>query len=275
MLIAFILSHHFFLSVYEPADLFSLSKDEQAIYHDVIGEEFCACNSPLTIRGCLELKPDCQTAKELSRLAVKKILSAPRREGVLAFLSTSILGPFCEKPIVIDTTQAPQKGKKSAPLTLIEFADFRCSHCRQAAPLIKQSLAKYEKDLRFIFMPFPVQNHPHSVLAAEAVLAADAQGKFWPMYDALFKYPDINFELPVLETIAMTAGVNLQRFRTELAGKKQSVRLQSLKKIGEAIGVEGTPRFYLNGRPFDFMPPLLTLEDGIALEQSRYHGKCQ
>src|SRR6516162_6355217 len=82
-------------------------------------------------------------------------------------------------------------GSRDAPLTLIEFGDFECPNCRQAAPAVKLLVAKYSTQLRFIWRQYQLEEvHPHALGAALASEAAASQGKFWPMHDLLLGHQD-------------------------------------------------------------------------------------
>ncbi len=106
------------------------------------------------------------------------------------FMSSRVSGPFCAKPKTPTTNDAPVKGPKDAPLTMVEFADFRCPHCRDAAPHVRDAVNRYAKRLKFIFIPFPLQDNPMSVAAAAAMFAAGEQKKTWEMQEALFSLED-------------------------------------------------------------------------------------
>src|SRR3954470_217846 len=79
-------------------------------------------------------------------------------------------------------------GPHDAALTLVEYGDFECPNCKQAAPAIKLLLERFGGSVRFVYRHFPLEEvHPHALLAAEAAEAAGGQGKFWQMHDELFE----------------------------------------------------------------------------------------
>jgi protein-disulfide isomerase len=80
-------------------------------------------------------------------------------------------------------------GPEHAPVTLVEYADFECPNCKQAAPAVKLLLERFAERVRVVFRHFPVEEvHPHALLAAQAAECAGAQGRFWPMHDLLFEH---------------------------------------------------------------------------------------
>ena len=79
------------------------------------------------------------------------------------------------------------KGPADARITLVEFSDFECPFCSAAVKQVDIVMAAYPKDMKLIYKQFPLSMHPHAEFAAEASLAAREQGKFWEMYEVLFK----------------------------------------------------------------------------------------
>ncbi|MGD2041196.1 MAG: thioredoxin domain-containing protein, partial [Anaerolineae bacterium] len=81
------------------------------------------------------------------------------------------------------------RGPVDAPVTLVEYGDYECPHCRQVAPIIVQLRERFGDRLRYAFRHFPISTtHPHAQLAAEAAEAAAAQDKFWEMHDRIFEH---------------------------------------------------------------------------------------
>src|SRR3954468_18028705 len=77
-------------------------------------------------------------------------------------------------------------GPDHAPVTVVEYGDFECPNCRQAAPAAKLLLEHFQGRVRFVWRHFPLEEvHPHALGAAMAAEAAAAQGKFWAMHDLL------------------------------------------------------------------------------------------
>ena len=82
-------------------------------------------------------------------------------------------------------------GVGHAAVTLVEYGDFECPNCKQAAPVVKLLLARFAERIQVVYRHFPlVEVHPHALHAALAAEAAAAQHKFWPMHDLLFEHQD-------------------------------------------------------------------------------------
>src|SRR5262249_28885275 len=102
-------------------------------------------------------------------------------------------------------------------------------------------------DVRIVYKQFPLPNHAHARLAAEASLAAHAQGKFWPMQRALFAQ-HAALDRASLEKVAATLGLDLARFRADLDDHRFARAVDSDVAEGQRLGVQGTPSYFVNGR---------------------------
>jgi protein-disulfide isomerase len=98
-----------------------------------------------------------------------------------------------------------------------------------------------------VFMNYPLPTHLHAALAAEAALAAGAQGKFWEMHDLLLANQEA-LEGPALEGYAKSLGLDMARFRRDLEGHAYAARIAQERKIADGFGLKGTPTFLFNGR---------------------------
>src|SRR3954468_5971980 len=102
---------------------------------------------------------------------------------------------------------APVKGAdaKHAKVTIVEFSDFQCPFCGRVEPTVDQVMQNYGKDVRVAFKQLPLPFHNNAHAAAEAALAAKAQGKFWEMHDIMFKNQQA-LDRPSLEKYAQQIG---------------------------------------------------------------------
>jgi protein-disulfide isomerase len=154
-------------------------------------------------------------------------------------------------------------GPASAPVTLIEYADFECPSCLQAYNALKIMVPHFGPQLRFVFRHFPLREvHPYAELAAETAEAAGAQGKFWPMYDLLFANQQHLKEKHLLG-YATQIGLDLPRYKNEMNDHVYLQRVQEHMLSGRRLGVRGTPAFYLNGAFIDVSFGLQRLHEAI------------
>src|SRR5918998_3985386 len=114
------------------------------------------------------------------------------------------------------------QGPATAPVTLLEYGDFECPYCAQAYIIIKEAQERLGSNLRFVFRNFPVTKvRPHAYETALAAEAAGAQGKFWEMYDYLFKHGQMVTN-DSLRRSAASLGLNLTKFDSEFYNRTYS-----------------------------------------------------
>jgi protein-disulfide isomerase len=160
------------------------------------------------------------------------------------------------------------QGPADAPATLVEYGDYECPHCKRAYPIVKEIQRRMGRRLRFVFRNFPLrESHPHAQHAAEAAEAADAQGKFWELHDLLFER-QFALEDENLIEYADELGLDVARFRKDLAEGVYAPRVREDFRSGVSSGVNGTPTFFVNGArhddAWDVEPLLAALERAAA-----------
>jgi len=137
-------------------------------------------------------------------------------------------------------------GPATAKVQVVEFSDFECPFCSQAASVVHQIREKYGDRVRFTFRHFPLPMHPNAREAAEASLAAGTQGKFWEFHDRLFKNQK-QLGRVALEQHAKEAGLNVAAFKKSLDEHKFGPAVDADLKLGEKAQVNGTPSMFVNG----------------------------
>jgi len=151
------------------------------------------------------------------------------------------------KPVKIDLGDAPVRGDKSAPVTVVAFSDFQCPFCSRVVPTIDELLSKYKGKVKFVFKNQPLSFHQNAKPAAEAALAAGEQGKYWEMHDLLFKNQKA-LERADLERYAQELGLDMSRFKASLDSGKFKAQVEADSQQGSSVGASGTPTFFVNGR---------------------------
>lgn len=145
------------------------------------------------------------------------------------------------------------KGNPNAPVTLIEYLDFECEACGAYFPLVKQLEKAFPNDLKIVLRYYPLPGHKNGLTAALAVEAAARQGKFIEMHDLLFTEQKNWGEKPaptpeVFEGYAQKLGLDLAKFKQDVASQSVKERVQRDVSSGTKLGNTGTPSFYLNGQ---------------------------
>lgn len=160
-------------------------------------------------------------------------------------------------------------GPDHAPVTLVEYADFECPNCKQAAPAVRLLLDRYAERVRLVFRHFPLEEiHPHALHAAEAAEAAGAQGKFWEMHDLLFDNQR-HMKEQQLRSYAERLGIDVARYTAEMDDEIYLQRIREHQKSGHDSGVRGTPTFFVNGRIQDVSFGMQSLFDAVEAALQR------
>ncbi len=141
----------------------------------------------------------------------------------------------------------PSFGPQDAKVIVVEFSDFQCPYCRNAARTVHEIQARFERHVRFVFRQFPLNFHEHAQLAAEAALAAHAQGKFWQLHDLMFAH-QMELARVDIENYAASAGLDMGVFRKNLDEHRFTSDVAEDIVIGKQVHVNGTPTMFINGK---------------------------
>jgi protein-disulfide isomerase len=154
-------------------------------------------------------------------------------------------------------------GAEHAPVTVVEYGDFECPTCKQAAPAVKLVLERFGARIRFVFRHFPVEAaHPHAMHAAQAAEAAGGQGKFWQMHDLLFDNQR-HLKMADLREYAQRLELDMPRFIAEMDDEIYLQRVREQMEGGVRSHVRGTPTFYINGVIHDVSFGMHALMEGV------------
>jgi len=154
-------------------------------------------------------------------------------------------------------------GPAHSPVTIVEYGDFECPNCKQAAPMVKLLLERFADRVRLVYRHFPLEEvHPHALLAAQASEAAGAQGRFWQMHDLLFENQR-HLKLHQLRSYAEKLELDMERFDSEMNDELYLQRVREHIEGGNRGGVRATPTFFINGTIHDVSFGLNSLVYGI------------
>ena len=167
--------------------------------------------------------------------------------------------PLTDLAVPVDPERDHVRGREDATVTLLEYGDYECPYCGRAEEVIRELLADFGDDLRYVWRFLPLNDvHPHAQLAAEAAAAAAAQGAYWPIHDLLITHQDA-LELSDLERYAAELGLDLDRFSDDLRERRHAPRIAEDVDSADLSGVTATPSFFVNGRRHDGGYDLATL----------------
>jgi len=162
----------------------------------------------------------------------------------------------------IPVGDAPLKGPKDAAITVVMFQDFQCSFSKRSQSTTKQLMKAYPNQIRLAFKNFPLGFHKEAMIAAEAALAAGAQGKFWEMHDKIFaNQKQINVD--ILKGYAQELNLDMNKFNTDLETHRYKKVIDDDMKLARGAGVRGTPTFFINGKKLVGAKPLPAFKEII------------
>jgi Na+/H+ antiporter NhaA len=177
-----------------------------------------------------------------------------------------LAAPLVDLAQPVDPDVDHVRGPSEAPVTLVEYGDFECPYCGRAEPVIRELVATFGRDLRFVFRHLPLTDvHEHAQQAAEAAEAAGAQGRFWEMHDRLLARQSA-LDHADLELAARELGLDVDRFVHGLDERRYALRVLRDVESADASGAAGTPTFFINGHRHDGPYDLASLTAAIARE---------
>jgi protein-disulfide isomerase len=145
--------------------------------------------------------------------------------------------------------EGPSKGSPDAPITIVEFSDYECSYCGSAEATVKRVLDAYPGKVRVVYRDFPLFIHPNAPKAAEAAHCAGEQQRYWDMHDLLFANQTA-LKVDDLKAGARKLGLDAARFDACLDSGRTAGIVEVNRKAAEALGLDGTPTFFVDGRPY-------------------------
>jgi protein-disulfide isomerase len=169
----------------------------------------------------------------------------------------------------VDPDRDRVRGGDDAAVTLVEYGDYECPYCGQAEVVIRELLASFGDDLRYVWRYLPLNDvHAHTQMAAEAAEAAAAQGAFWPMHDKLLDHQDALTPLE-LRGYATELGLDSDRFWDDIHRHRHADRIAEDVASADASGVAGTPSFFINGKRYEGAYDLATLTVAVRAARMR------
>ena len=236
-------------------DFTGLTSAQKATALKILREHDCSCGCGMKMAQCRVQDPSCSYSRGLASVVVEALKSGKSEADAIAAADASKFAhvqqrKLLDDPIAIPTGGAPATGPQSAPITLVEFSDFQCPYCIAAAPELAAVLKAYPTQVKFIFKQYPLETHSQAALAAAAALAAHKQGKFWPMYYAMFNTRD-GLSKENLLALAQKNGLDLKRFEADLDSTEVKEAITRDVQDGDRAGVEGTPTLFIDGQRYN------------------------
>jgi protein-disulfide isomerase len=246
-------------------DLTKLDDFERKVFFRIVNKEASACGKAHSLAYSVRNDKSCRKSLYAVRAVAKLVDQGFTDSEIAEALQRRFrAGP----PKTIDVSDAPMKGSASAPVTLIEFVDYECPHCRRVQPVIRQVLDEFKDEVKVYFKHYPLGSHTNARLAAEAATAAQKQGKFWPYNEKLWANAD-SLTPAAMEQFAKDVGLDVAQWRKDLESEAVKAKVQRDRSEGEELRIAATPTIYINGRQFSDSRDAESIEDWIKEELNR------
>lgn len=164
------------------------------------------------------------------------------------------------KTAIFNTNNQLVLGNPKGDVTIIEFLDYRCGHCKAMAPVIKQAIQQ-DKNLKVVVKELPIFGGP-STLAAKAAIAAQKQSRFAKLHDYLLTTQKTFTKSTLIKT-AKTMGMNTRRFKKDLTSTTTDRYVKKNLELAKTLRITATPTFIIsknNGEINQFIPGAMSLE---------------
>jgi protein-disulfide isomerase len=201
-----------------------------------------------------------------ARLKLAKIQQA-RQDFLKRLLAANEVAIYLEPPkmkVAYDPRRV--RGNAQAPVMIVEFADFECPYCRREETVLKALVTKYGDKVSVAYLDFPLRSiHAQAEPAAEASRCAEEQGKFWQYHDLLIA-ESARLDASSLLDYAAQVGMDKKQFSECLSAGRFKAAIDEDLRVGESLGVSGTPAFFINGIFLSGAQPMSKFEKMIDNE---------
>jgi protein-disulfide isomerase len=246
-------------------DISKLDEFERKVFFRVVNRESSACGKGHSLIYSAKHDNTCRASFYAVRYVAHLVDSGFTDSEISEKVDKRFRSP---RQPHIDVSAAPVKGSLSGRVTVVEFVDYECPHCKHAQTLMRQLVEEYPSDIKVYFKHFPLSSHSNARLAAEGAVAAAKQGKFWPYNDKIWANSE-NLSPAILEKAAKEVGLDVARWRKDLDADAVKARVQSDRTEGVDLGINATPSIYINGRKYEDPLDISSLKDWVDEDLGR------
>jgi protein-disulfide isomerase len=247
-------------------DVGKLSSEKQKLFYKLVGSLSSPCGKAHSLRTSYAQDTACKRAP----FAVRYLLALVEDEGGEAVVREEYDRKYKgdAKQVKLDVSKAPRIGNDDAPVRLVEFFDYQCPACAQAAPMLEAVAHANQGKVVEYFLMFPLEKHQDSKSAAQAALAANRQGKFSEMHRMLFQRSPRHSKDAVMG-YAKELGLDMARFEADY--NAAAAQVAGDLGQGDAAGVQATPTLFFNDRKYEgpMHPKYITMwiEEELAVNR--------
>ncbi|ALG67756.1 DsbA family protein [Beggiatoa leptomitoformis] len=173
----------------------------------------------------------------------KTLIAKVKGEGFFELLVAEPVAPIAD----IHFTGYPAKGNLNADITVVEFADYQCPHCKHAVEDVKKLMAAFGEKIKLVYMDYPINASGISRTVAEGAVCADQQGKFWEYHELAFEQ-QATLKTDSPQEFAGLLKLDEAAFKKCLAEPATKAKVKTAENEALRLGLAGTPSFFVNGK---------------------------
>jgi protein-disulfide isomerase len=162
--------------------------------------------------------------------------------------------------LVFRSAADPSVGSDKPDVTVVEFIDYNCGWCKKSVNELN-ALLETDKQVKVVFKEFPIFGEG-SEYAAKAVMAANKQGKYWEMHQALFAQ-ETRVDAAVVDEVAKSIGVDVAKMKTDMADASIQSTIDTTRELARALLINGTPAFIVDEKLIPGYVPSAQLAETI------------
>ena len=175
------------------------------------------------------------------------------------------------------STTGIARGPANAPLTVVEFSDLECPHCKQAQPVVEKLMGDFP-NARFVFQQFPIEAaHPWAFKAATwaQCIGRESNPAFWNFVNAIYD-DQLNIDAQnadaKMKEHATAAGADATKAAACASSPETATAVRDSFELGKTVGVTGTPTVFLNGRK---ITGITTIPYEVLKDLARFTGSSK
>jgi protein-disulfide isomerase len=229
-------------------DTSPMTPRERHAWSTLVTSLFAPCpDVPVSVAQCVQENRPCGACARAAKWVARAVRDGAS-DSQITHAYKDRFDPAGVKTLPLDGS--PTRGPDSAPVTIVELADFECPHCAQAVPMLDAVMDAHPGKVRLVYKSYTLPFHQHGEPAARAAFAAGTQGKFWEMEHLLFERQQ-HLEDADLERYAVMLRLDIPKWKADMDSQAIKTRVSDDHKLGEELNLKGTPTIYVNGRELD------------------------
>jgi protein-disulfide isomerase len=239
-----------------------MTPDQKTLGVSILNDNSCDCGCGMKVAVCRRDDAKCGRSKDLATQVVDLVKKGKGKDEIV---KTVLTPPSKFVQFALTPGDSPAIGPKNAKVTLLHYFDYQCPFCSKVGPAIDQIAKDYPDSVRIVFKMHPLSMHPNAMPAAEAAMAAAAQGKFLQMHHKLFENQQQLTRENFL-AFAKDIGLDVARFTKDLDAHTYAASIEKSAKEAEDLSASGTPATFINGRYLSGAKPYSAFKEMIDEE---------